>query len=175
MKNLLFFTLLLFALHSSAQEAYNKGDIFIDVQTGASFIGGIIGGGVHYGVTPHISVGANLSNQSFNLNSKYETAYVPELSADLHFDHRITTDWYSGLSVGYCFWQSNTPNSYSSGGCETSSSPTPEKFRREHPNNLALWNIHLGFRYFIFKNVGLNGQVAFGNVLSFKVGVSVKI
>ena len=100
---------------------------------------------------------------------------MPELRADLHFDHRITNDWYSGLSVGYCFWQSNTPDSYSSGGCETSSSPTPEKFRREHPNNLALWNIHLGFRYFIFKNVGLNGQVAFGNVLSFKVGVSVKI
>ena len=118
MKNLLFFTLLFFALHTSAQEAYNKGDVFIDVQTGASFIGGII---------------------------------------------------------GYCFWQRNTPDSYSSGGCETSSSPTPEKFRREHPNNLALWNIHLGFRYFIFKNVGLNGEVAFGNALSFKVGVSVKI
>ena len=70
MKNLLFFTLLLFALQISAQEAYNKGNVFIDVQTGASFIGGIIGGGVHYGVTPRISVGANLSNQSFNLNSK---------------------------------------------------------------------------------------------------------
>ena len=41
MKNLLFFTLLLFALHTLAQEAYNKGDVFIDVQTGASFIGGI--------------------------------------------------------------------------------------------------------------------------------------
>ena len=77
MKNLLFFTLLLFALHSSAQEAYNKGDVFIDVQTGASFIGGIIGGGVHYGVTPHISVGANLSTHSLDLKSKYQTAFVP--------------------------------------------------------------------------------------------------
>ena len=38
MKNLLFFTLLLFALHTSAQEAYNKGNVFIDVQTGASFV-----------------------------------------------------------------------------------------------------------------------------------------
>jgi len=27
MKNLLFFTLLLFALHTSAQETYNKGDV----------------------------------------------------------------------------------------------------------------------------------------------------
>ena len=70
MKNLLFFTLLFFALQISAQEAYNKGNVFIDVQTGASFIGGIIGGGVYYGATPRISVGANLSNQSFNLNSK---------------------------------------------------------------------------------------------------------
>ena len=33
MKNLLFFTLLLFALHTSAQEAYNKGNVFIDVCT----------------------------------------------------------------------------------------------------------------------------------------------
>ena len=175
MRKFLLFILLFFALQISAQEAYNKGNVFIDVQTGASFIGGIIGGGVHYGVTPRISVGANLSNQSFNLNSKYETAYVPELSADLHFDHRITTDWYSGLSVGYCFWQSNTPDGHSSGSCDRSSDSIPDKFRREHPGNFVLWNVHLGFHYFIFKNVGLNGQVAFGNALSFKMGVSVKI
>ena len=109
MKNLLFFTLLLFALHTLAQEAYNKGDVFIDVQTGASFIGGIIGGGVHYGVTPRISVGANFSTHSLDLKSKYQTAFVPELSADLHFDHRITTDWYSGLSVGYGFLAKQHP------------------------------------------------------------------
>ena len=175
MRKFLLFILLLFALQISAQEAYTKGDVFIDVQTGASFIGGIIGGGVHYGATPRFSVGANFSNQSFNLKSKYETAYVPELSVDFHFDHRMTTDWYTGLSIGHCFWQSDTPDGHSSGGCDSSSDPIPEKFRREHPSNFALWNVHLGFRYFIFKNVGLNGQVAFGNALSFKVGVSVKI
>ena len=46
------------------------------------------------------SVGADFSNQSFNLKSKYETAYVPEFSVDFHFDHRMTTDWYTGLSIG---------------------------------------------------------------------------
>ena len=71
MRKFLLFILLLFALQISAQEAYTKGDVFIDVQTGASFIGGIIGGGVHYGATPRFSVGANFSNQSFNLKSKY--------------------------------------------------------------------------------------------------------
>ena len=47
MKNLLFFTLLFFALHTSAQEAYTKGNVFIDLCTSIGNAGVGYGGEIH--------------------------------------------------------------------------------------------------------------------------------
>ena len=70
MKNLLFFTLLLFALHSSAQKAYNKGDVFIDLCTSIGNAGVGYRGEIHYAFAPLFSAGAQFNSQSFNFNDR---------------------------------------------------------------------------------------------------------
>ena len=176
MKNFLLFILLLFALQISAQEAYTKGDVFIDVQTSIGNAGVGYAGEIHYAFAPLFSVGAQFNSQSFNFNDKYITSFLPELTADFHFGKRATIDWYAGLSGGYFIWQSNDPyENAGNTGCVITPPTYDISLRNNHKNNFIAWDAHLGFRYFIFKNVGLNGQVAFGNALSFKVGVSVKI
>ena len=176
MKNLLFFTLLLFTLHTSAQEAYNKGDVFIDICTSIGNAGVGYGGEIHYAFAPLFSVGAQFNSQSFNFNDKYITSFLPKLSADFHFGNRATIDWYAGLSGGYFIWQSNDPyENAGNTGCVITPPTYDINLRNNHKNNFIAWGAHLGFRYFIFKNVGLNGQASLGNVRWFKVGVSIKI
>ena len=157
MKNFLLFILLLFALQISAQEAYTKGDVFIDVQTSIGNAGGGYAGEIHYAFAPLFSVGA-------------------QFTADFHFGKRATIDWYAGLSGGYFIWQSNDPyENAGNTGCVITPPTYDISLRNNHENNFIAWNAHLGFRYFIFKKVGINGQAALGNVRWFKVGVSVKI
>ena len=78
MKNLLFFTLLLFALHTSAQEAYNKGNVFIDVCTSIGNAGVGYGGEIHYAFAPLFSVGAQFNSQSFNSTISTITSFLPK-------------------------------------------------------------------------------------------------
>ena len=77
---------------------------------------------------------------------------------------------------GYFIWQSNDPyENAGNTGCVITPPTYDISLRNNHKNNFIAWGAHLGFRYFIFKNVGLNGQASLGNVRWFKVGVSIKI
>lgn len=167
MKKILFLINLFFAFQiANSQEIFTKNRTFIDIQTGASNIGATFGGGVHYGIAPSISVGANFYYQTFFQRSPYFSAFVPEISVDYHFGKLIKTDWYAGTSVGYCFWRSDDATNYNS--CCVYPS-YDNKHRRS-----VIYNAHIGVRYFVYKNIGLNAQIGVGNVFSGRTGISFK-
>lgn len=167
MKKILLPLMVLYALHSNAQEAFQREKTLLDFQMGVSNIGAVFGVGAHLAVAPVISVGANFSYQTMEPKEKWFTAYVPEISVDYHFGKRIRTDWYTGTSVGYCFWRTDDATDYGSGCVFTD-------FSDNHRRNV-IWNLHLGFRYFITQSVGLQTQIGVGNVFSGKIGVCFKI
>lgn len=167
-KVLILFTVLL-SLPVAAQEAFSKGNILIDMQTGLTNTGFAFGQKVHYAITPLLSAGAGFYTQSFEFENKYISSYLPELSFDYHFGKLVSTDWYTGLSVGYLIWQSNIPQG---GGCDIGY--THIKLRDNNEGNTMAYNAHIGFRTFVYKWLGLNAELALGNVLGLKVGISAK-
>lgn len=136
MKKLLILIGFVFAFQMArAQEVFTKSSVFVDAQTGVSNIGFRFGAGVHYGISPLFSVGANFNYQTIDPKIKYTTAWVPEISADYHFAKLTKTDWYVGTSVGYCFWESDDAIDYNS-GCAYSSYDS--KHRRD-----VIYNAHI--------------------------------
>lgn len=175
MKQILFSIVLLFISFSvKSQEIFTKNRIFADIQTGLSNIGYTFGGGVHYGIFSVVSAGVNFNYQTIHPDIKYYTALVPEISVDYHFGKLTKTDWYVGASTGYCFYLSD--NSYwkthESGGCARYKEDI--HFDSKHRRNL-IYNAHLGVRYFIYKNFGLQAQLNAGNIFAAKLGVTIKM
>lgn len=175
MKKLLFSAVLLLVLQSTqAQEVFTKNRIFADAQFGLSNIGLTAGGGVHYGITPLFSVGLNFNYQTDNPKIKYYTAWVPEISVDYHFGKRTKTDWYAGASIGYCFWLSDNSHmeTIKGSGCvyDITEFHYDSKNRRD-----VIYNTHIGVRYFVHKNIGVQAQIGVGNVFSGKVGLTFKM
>lgn len=181
MKKLWFSVIMFLGLFSAqAQEAFDKNRIFADGFIGASDIGYRLGCGLHYGITPRISVGTNFYFQTRQAlaikieSPNYYNALVPEISADYHFGKLTKTDWYAGASVGYCFWLSNV----SSGKTTKIIDGIPVEEIWQHSDSHrrgVVYNAHIGVRYFIYKNLGVQAQLNAGNVFAAQLGLTFKI
>ena len=176
MKKVLILFIVLLSLPIAAQDAFRKGKIYADVQIGSGSLPRIIGGGVHYAVLPYLSVGTQFFYQDFVNDHKYVQSYTPALSADYHLGHLKTFDWYTGLSLGYHIWRSNDPyEGVRNTGCVIVAPEYDLPVRNHHKGNFVAWNAHFGMRFFVYKFLGINGEIGFGNVSSMKIGLSVRI
>lgn len=155
--------LLFFTTEAKSQNAFAEGDIIVNAGIGlgtvVSFAGsGIgIGGGVEYGVTDDIGVGAEVGFSSGSGVSQFAIA----VKGSYHFNRLLDIsgdelDFYAGLGLNYRSWSFD--NDFIGGTFA----------------NTAYLGFHAGARYYFTDN--LAGWAELGNSFGWlKLGVSLKI
>lgn len=121
--------------------------------------------GLDYGVHQDISVGGEISFQSYDDNYKaikyHHSVIGISGNANYHFNRILDIpsnwDFYAGLNVGFYIW--NSPNDYSG----------------SHSSGLGLGG-QIGGRYYFSQKFGLNLEFGGNNAFSSgKFGMSIKI
>lgn len=148
-----------------AQCPIEKGQAQLNAGVGFSSWGVPIYAGLDFGVHKDITLGGQLSFNSYRENyhsHKYDHSIIGiSGNANYHFNHimSIPTDWdfYAGLSLGFYIWNSSGdyPGSHSSG--------------------LGIGG-QIGGRYYFSDTFGVNLEFGGGNAFSGgKFGISVKL
>ena len=144
---------------ANAQAPLEEGGIQLNAGFGASSWGTPVYVGLDFGVAPNITVGGELSFQSYNDGGYKNNIFGIQANGNYHFNEvlDIPSEWdfYAGANLNYYNW--STPAGYPG-----------------NADNLGL-GLQVGGRYFFTDNFGLNLQLGGGNVTSGgKIGITYK-
>ena len=144
---------------ANAQAPLEEGGIQLNAGFGASSWGTPVYVGLDFGVAPNITVGGELSFQSYNDGGYKNNIFGIQANGNYHFNEvlDIPSEWdfYAGANLNYYNW--STPAGYLGDA-----------------DNFGL-GLQVGGRYFFTDNFGLNLQLGGGNVTSGgKIGITYK-
>ncbi|WP_282048992.1 outer membrane beta-barrel protein [Maribacter aquivivus] len=152
-----------------AQSPLEEGALQANAGFGFSGWGTPIYAGLEYGVAPNISVGGELSYQTYNhgsiLGSDYKsTIFGITGNGNYHFNEvfEIPSQWdlYAGANLSYYSWSSKIDG---------------EKIDYSGADNFGI-GLQVGGRYFFNDNFAINLQVGGGNVVSGgRIGITYKL
>ena len=172
-KQFLIIILLISASAVFAQRPMSKGQTQLNVGVGLSSWGIPVYLGFDHGISPDITLGAELSYRGYNnrwdwddddddYNRNYHHSIIGFLgNANYHFNNVLNIpspwDFYAGLNVGFYSWNS------------------PKGYKGSHTSGLGLGG-QVGARYFFNNKVGLNLEFGGGNAFSGgKLGLTFKL
>jgi len=152
-----------------AQAPLEEGNLQVNAGVGFSGWGVPIYAGLEVGVAPNITVGGELSYQSYNhgsgLGSDYKSSILGiQANGNYHFNEvfEIPSQWdlYAGANLNYFSWSSKINGStVDYGGAD----------------NFGL-GLQIGGRYFFDDKFAVNLQVGGGNVVSGgRIGITYKL
>lgn len=158
----------------TANAQYAQGDKLLNVGVGlAGYYGGglPLGASFEYGITPEISVGAQIDFYTWSYNygfglGKYRYTFIPvAVRGSYHVNELLNlnndkVDLYGGVQLGYYI------SSYSGDGFAGTG------FNNAYGNQV-LFGIHLGGKYYFKPNLGAFAEVGYG-VSAVKLGVAFK-
>ena len=144
---------------ANAQAPLEEGGIQLNAGVGTSGWGTPVYVGLDFGVAPNITVGGELSFQSYNTGGYKNNIFGIQANGNYHFNEvlNIPSEWdfYAGANLNYYNW------SKASGYVGDA-------------DNFGI-GLQVGGRYFFSDNFGLNLQVGGGNVVSgAKIGITYK-
>jgi outer membrane immunogenic protein len=164
-KILLALALLIAVVAVFAQNPVAVGQTQVNAGFGFSNWGVPVYIGLDYGVSNDVTLGGELSYNSYRENyhdAHYNHSILGILgNANYHFNHvlNIPRDWdfYAGLNLGFYIWSS------------------PDNYPGDHVSSLGL-GAQIGGRYYFSDKVGVNLELGGGNALSGgKFGLSIKL
>ncbi|MRX62865.1 DUF3575 domain-containing protein [Maribacter luteus] len=152
-----------------AQAPLEEGNLQLNAGFGVSGWGTPIYAGLEFGVAPNISVGGELSYQSYNHNSGFGSDYKSSIvgiqaNGNYHFNEvfNIPSEWdfYAGANLNYFSWSTKLDGeTYDYGGAD----------------NFGI-GLQVGGRYFFDDRFGVNLQIGGGNVVSGgRIGITYKL
>ena len=144
---------------ANAQAPLEEGGIQLNAGIGTSGWGTPVYVGLDFGVAPSITVGGELSFQSYNDAGYKNNIFGIQANGNYHFNEilNIPSEWdfYAGANLNYYNW--SKANGYLG-----------------DTDNFGL-GLQVGGRYFFSDNFGLNLQLGGGNVVSgAKIGITYK-
>jgi outer membrane immunogenic protein len=164
-KALLIITLTFIIGLISAQNPVAVGQKQLNAGVGLASWGVPVYVGLDYGVHKDITVGGEISYNSFretyHSNHYNHTVFGILGNANYHFNHilEIPRDWdfYAGLNLGFYIWNS------------------PDNYPGDHTSGLGL-GAQIGGRYYFSPKAAVNLELGGGNAISGgKFGISVKL
>ncbi|NRS88969.1 outer membrane protein W [Flavobacterium sp. 7E] len=156
----------------NAQAPLEKGGIQLNGGLGSSGWGGLGYVGLDYGLLPNITIGAELSYQSWG-ETRYgydysQNALGIQANGNYHFNELLNVpskwDVYAGASLNYYNWFSKNDDNNNS-----------IVIYDNTPDNIGL-GLHVGGRYFFTDNFGVNLQLGGGTLTSgVRAGITYKL
>lgn len=168
MKKLALMAAVFFCSYANAQAPLEQGGAQLNAGFGTSGWGTPVYVGVDFGVAPNITVGGELSYQSYN--RYYSNAYDYKSSifgiqanGNYHFNELLSIpsewDFYAGANLNYYNWTTKLDG---------------QKVNYDE-DNFGI-GIQVGGRYFFTERFGVNVQAGGGNVVSgVKLGITYKL
>lgn len=149
---------------SNAQAPLEKGKIQLNAGFGTSGWGTPVYVGADYGITDVITIGAEVSYQSYEVYDIKSTIVGLQINGNYHFNEilKISSEWdfYAGLSANYYNWTIKDSNSNSSLVDDT-------------PFGVSA---QVGGRYFFNDRFAIHLELGGGNATSGgKIGVTYKL
>ncbi len=151
-----------------AQSPLEEGALQANAGVGFSGWGVPIYAGLEYGVAPNISVGGELSYQTFTENNSFfdvkSSVFGITGNGNYHFNEvfEIPSQWdlYAGANLSYYSWSSKVNG---------------DKVDYSGADNFGI-GLQVGGRYFFDDNFAINLQVGGGNVVSGgRIGITYKL
>lgn len=173
----LFFMALLAFSAQNAMAQYAQGDKLLNVGIGVNgFYGrGLpLGASFEYGITPEISVGAQIDFYTYNygynygagLNNKFRYTFIPiAIRGSYHVNELLNlnndkVDLYGGLQLGYYLSSYSGDNGFNG-------------IYNDAYGSRAFFGVHIGGKYYFKPNLGAFAEVGYG-VSALKLGVAFK-
>jgi len=163
-KNILSILLCLTALSSFAQSPLEVGKLQLNAGVGTSGWGTPVYIGLDYGIHKDITLGGELSYQSYNYGAnKYKSSILGiNVNGNYHFNRilDIPSKWdlYAGLGLNYYIW--NYDNN---------------QYKYDNASDFGL-GAQIGARYFFTNKFGINLELGGGNATNGgKIGITYKL
>ena len=167
MKKITLFLALFAVGFTFAQAPLEEGGLQLNAGVGATGWGASVYGGVEYGLMENISVGAELSYDSYNhsyygYSSDYKsTIFGIQANGSYHFNELLQIpsefDVYAGANLNYYNWSTKVDGN---------------TYDYNDGDNFGL-GLHAGGRYFFTDSFGVNVQVGGGNAYAgVKAGIT---